>query len=65
MQIFENEKNDGLSELLSAKSSIVYASLLEKSDSEISHSKARKENKALAGIEDTDLYYNQSILVTT
>ena len=65
MQIFENEKNDNLTELLSAQSSIVYASLLEKSDSEISHKKARKENKALAGIEDTDLYYTQSILVTT
>ena len=65
MQIFENEQNDGLSEILSAKSSIVYASLLEKSDSEISHTKARTENKALAGIEDTDLYYTQSILVTT
>ena len=65
MHIYENEKIDGLSELLSAKSSIVYASLLEKSASEISHTKARKENKALAGIEDTDLYYTQSILVTT
>ena len=65
MQIFENEKNDNLTELLSAQSSIVYASLLEKSDSEISQKKARKENKALAGIEDTDLYYTQSILVTT
>ena len=65
MQIFENEKNDNLTELLSAQSSIVYASLLEKSDHEISQIKARKENQALAGIEDTDLYYTQSILVTT
>ena len=65
MHIYDNEKNDGLSEVLSAKSSIVYASLLEKSDSEISQTKARKENQALAGIEDTDLYYTQSILVTT
>jgi|694.fasta_scaffold18577_5 hypothetical protein len=65
MHIYESEKTDGLSELLSAKSSIVYASLLEKSDSEVSHTKTRKENQALAGIEDTDLYYTQSILVTT
>jgi hypothetical protein len=65
MHIYDQEKNDGLTELLSAKSSIVYASLLEKSDSEISHTKARTENQALAGIEDTDLYYTQSILVTT
>jgi hypothetical protein len=65
MHIYNFEKTDGLSELLSAKSSIVYASLLEHSDNEISHTKARKENQALAGIEDTDLYYTQSILVTT
>jgi hypothetical protein len=66
MHIYDNEKNDGLSQLLSAKSSIVYASLLEKSDSKISsHIKEYKENQALAGIEDTDLYYTQSILVTT
>ena len=65
MHIYESEKLDGLSEVLSAKSSIVYASLLEQSNSEISHTKARKENQALAGIEDTDLYYTQSILVTT
>lgn len=65
MHIYNSEQLDGLSELLSAKSSIVYASLLEKSDNEISHTKARKENQALAGIEDTDLYYTQSILVTT
>ncbi|NBT08904.1 MAG: hypothetical protein EBS93_08590 [Chitinophagia bacterium] len=65
MHIYHFEKIDGLSELLSAKSSIVYASLLEQSINEISHSKARKENQALAGIEDTDLYYTQSILVTT
>ena len=65
MHIYEAEKLDGLTQLLSAKSSIVYASLLEKSDCEISHTKARKENQALAGIEDSDLYYTQSILVTT
>lgn len=65
MQIYDQEKNDGLLELLSAKSSIVYASLLEKSDNQTSNLKTRKENQALAGIEDTDLYYTQSILVTT
>lgn len=65
MHIYHFEKVDGLTELLSAKSSISYASLLEQSHNEISHSKARQENQALAGIEDTDLYYTQSILVTT
>ena len=65
MIIYQSEKQNGLSELLSAKSSIVYASLLEKSDNDISHIKVKQENKSLAGIEDTDLYYTQSILVTT
>jgi len=67
MKIYKAEQEAGLSELLSAKSSIVYASLLEKSD--ITHNdqinKEIKNDKALAGIEDTDLYYTQSILVTT
>jgi len=65
MKIFEAEKEDGLSQTLSAKSSIVYASLLEKSDPTPTHTQQIKENKALAGIEDSDLYYTQSILVTT
>lgn len=65
MHIYEFEKADGLTEILSAKSSIVYASQLEKSDNQISQTKVRNENQALAGIEDTDLYYTQSILVTT
>jgi hypothetical protein len=65
MKIYQAEKDAGLSEVLSAKSSIVYASLLEKSDHEIDNIKIKQEIKALAGIEDTDLYYTQSILVTT
>jgi len=64
MNIFPQEKEDDLSDLLSAKSSIVYASLAEKSQCpEVK--KQIKENKAFAGIEDSDLYYTQSILVTT
>jgi hypothetical protein len=63
MQIFKAEINDGLEEMLSAKSSISYASLVEKSDQQ---SSAQHINiKALAGIQDKDLYYTQSILVTT
>ena len=65
MHIYEIEKLDGLTETLSAKSSIVYASLLEKSDHEVNNSQVKQNLKALAGIEDTDLYYTQSILVTT
>jgi hypothetical protein len=63
MQIFKAEINDGLEEILSAKSSISYASLVQKSDQ---HTSAQNMNiKALAGIQDKDLYYTQSILVTT
>lgn len=65
MHIYPAEVEAGLSEILSAKSSIVYASLLEKSDHEVHNTELKKNVKALAGIEDTDLYYTQSILVTT
>ena len=63
MQIFKAEIDDGLSHLLSAKSSISYASIAQKSEQTF----CTKPNdmKALAGIEDKDLYYAQSILVTT
>jgi hypothetical protein len=63
MQIFKAEINDGLEEMLSAKSSISYASLVEKSDQQPSAQDI--SIKALAGIQDKDLYYTQSILVTT
>lgn len=65
MHIHQAEKEAGLSEALSAKSSIVYASIAEKSDIVEPTKKQIKANKAFAGIEDTDLYYTQSILVTT
>ena len=62
MKIFAAEINDGLEELLSSKASISYASVVNPSASSI----CTKTNiKALAGIEDKDLYYTQSILVTT
>jgi hypothetical protein len=63
MQIYPAEIEAGLRDILSAKSSISYASLLEKSDKEFC--KTNKDIKALAGIEDKDLYYTQSILVTS
>lgn len=70
MHIYKAEKEAGLSEVLSAQSSIIYASLAEKSSmfDESIHKKIQSNKdilKALAGIEDTDLYYTQSILVTT
>lgn len=65
MIIYSAEKEAGLTEALSAKSSIVYASLAEKCDNISNTKKIMHENQALAGIEDSDLYYTQSILVTT
>ncbi|NDB58309.1 hypothetical protein EB001_07675 [bacterium] len=64
MEIYPQEIEDGLSQVLSAKASIVYASQLVQSPAPKSrHSKINI--KALAGIEDKDLYYTQSILVTS
>jgi len=64
MNIFQNEINDGLEEILSSKSSLSYASLAELStDPDVSNKPS--EFKTLAGINDKDLYYTQSILVST
>jgi hypothetical protein len=66
MQIYQAEIDDGLSHSLSAQSSIVYASLAEKCDNiNIDVVKKIKANKSLANYSDSDLYYTQSILVTT
>lgn len=66
MQIYQAEIDDGLSHNLSAQSSIVYASLAEKCDnSNEDIVKKIKANKSLASYNDSDLYYTQSILVTT
>jgi len=63
MQIFEQEKLDGIAELVESKASITYASLAQPSDSTLSQK--MKEMKSLASLEDKDLYYVQSILVTS
>jgi hypothetical protein len=67
MNIYEAEIMAGLSHQLSAQSSIVYASLAEKCEISSNHSFAAqiKNQKSLANIKDSDLYYTQSILVTT
>lgn len=69
MQIFQQEINDGLSDQISAKASICYASqatpILHKSSAFDHASSDSKKYKALAGIDDSDLYYVQSILVTS
>lgn len=62
MQIFDAEIADGLRQALSAKSSISYASFVEPAEQ---LSNRPSDIKALAGIDDKDLYYTQSILVTT
>jgi len=61
MKIFEQEKNDGLEEKIKASASFTYATAAESVDS----TTKRKEIKAIAGVEDKDLYYTQSILVST
>ncbi len=62
MKIFAQEIADGLSETIAAKASISYASLAEPSHTD---NTSLKNIKALAGLSDKDLYYTQSILVTT
>jgi copper chaperone CopZ len=63
MKIFKAEIADGLQEIIHAQSSISYAAQVEPSS--IEHCSKIKDIKALAGLEDKDLYYTQSILVTT
>lgn len=66
MTIYQAEIMAGLSHLLSAQSSIVYASIAEKCDNANPNiTKKIKENKSLASVNDSDLYYTQSILVST
>ena len=64
MQIFEQEKLDGLEENLSTSASISYASVVEPF---IVAPKAslKKFDKTVASYDDEDLYYVQSILVST
>jgi len=68
MNIYQSEIDAGLSEQLSTKSSIVYASQVERSN-QACNTKIKQEIdqiiKAYAGLQDSDLYYTQSILVTT
>jgi len=63
MKIFAAEIQDGLEEILNSRASISYASQAEPSSTQFCTKNT--DIKALAGIEDKDLYYTQSILVTT
>ena len=62
MQIFEHEIKDGLADQLKSCASITYASIVEPSN-KTNHN--IKHIKSLASLNDTDLYYVQSILVTS
>lgn len=61
MQIFQQEYDDGLSESIMGKKSLSFASVVEP----LSIDAVSKQMKALASIKDTDMYYVQSILVTS
>jgi hypothetical protein len=61
MQIFQQEFDDGIADSIQASASISYASALEPCASDLKS----KHFKALASIDDSDLYYTQSILVSS
>lgn len=64
MQIFQQEYDDGIADLVSTTASITYASLIEPcKDSAMA--KTMSHIKSLAALNDQDLYYVQSILVTS
>jgi len=62
MQIFQQEYDDGISEKISASASITYASAIEPCDNNL---KNQSFFKSLASVQDSDLYYTQSILVSS
>lgn len=64
MNIYQNEINDGLEDKIKASASVSYAALAQPVNDTETASKIRA-NKAIAGIDDSDLYYVQSILVTS
>ena len=64
MNIYPNEINDGLEDKIKASASVSYAALAQPVNDTETASKIRA-NKAIAGIDDSDLYYVQSILVTS
>ncbi len=63
MQIFDSEKSDGLEEILKSSASLSYASLVEPCQSTLKPD--TKHIKSIAAVDDKDLYYVQSILVTS
>ena len=63
MKIFKYEIADGLEAILSAKANISYASVAEPFVSK--HKLPIVLDKTLASVDDSDLYYTQSILVSS
>ena len=61
MKIFEQEKLDGLEAKIKSSASVIYASYVEPCTT----ASKTKHVKSLASVDDSDLYYVQSILVTT
>lgn len=62
MKVYAQEIEDGIAEQIQAQASVSYASLVEPSSS-TNHN--TKKLKALASLDDSDLYYVQSILVSS
>lgn len=62
MIIYESEKQDGLAEIIQAKASVSYASFVEPC---VQENKQTKYLKSIASFDDEDLYYVQSILVSS
>jgi hypothetical protein len=65
MQIFQSEIDDGLSDIIKSSASLSYACLAEPCVYSTATASSIKEIKSLASLSDEDLYYVQSILVTS
>ncbi len=63
MQIFPAEINDGIAEIIKTSASITYAALVEPANNLHKHNVSHV--KSLASFDDADLYYVQSILVSS
>jgi hypothetical protein len=64
MQVYDQEIKDGVSDLVDNSIAVCYASLIEPATNATKH-KNFSVNKSIASINDSDLYYVQSILVST
>jgi hypothetical protein len=64
MQIFQQEYDDGVADMVSAKASVSYASIAEPCNNK-SIASSLKHIKSIASLDDSDLYYVQSILVSS